>query len=317
MSVNYKVGEKVRFLHEDQEGVVQQILSGNMLEVLVDDFLEMEVHVNEVVKIHSEEKTLLVEEEEEDLPKVKPENLKRIDAPPSLVVLRKPNKDYEFWITNESTDEVIFTVFIRIKDKYRGIAAGTVPPNEKQYIGKSTSEDFHRANLISVQIIRFPLAGRIRPIPPLSLEYNCKKLIFNKNATNIPSMSGLGWEFFLEEEKSVQLPKSDFIRVKQENEAVRFSKPPLVVDLHIEKLVDNPTQVDSRTMLLIQLEHLKQKLSDARLKGMDKLVLIHGTGSKKLKEEIRRELRGYDFVTKVQAADPTRYGNGATLVEME
>lgn len=136
MQPRFKVGERVRFLHENQEGVVQAVLGPNLLEVLVDDFLELEVGANEVVKIHAEESTFLTPDPEEEALSPKPENRKAVISPPSLVVLRKPNKDYEFWMTNESTDEVVFTIYLRIKDKYKGLGAGSVPPREKQYIDK-------------------------------------------------------------------------------------------------------------------------------------------------------------------------------------
>lgn len=317
MSVRFKIGERVRFLHENQEGVVQAILGNNMLEILVDDFLELEVSTNEVVKIHAEETTLLAPDQDEEAEKPKPENRKVINAPPSLVVLRKPSKDYEFWVTNESSDEIAFTVYIRIRDKYQGINTGTVPPHEKLYLGKLTSEDFHRANLISIQMLRFPHAGRIRPIPPFSMEINCKKEIFNKISTTIPALGSLGWEFYLEEKKSVAMPKSDFIRIREEDKPIRQRKPPVVYDLHIDKLVRYPTRVDSRTMLLTQMEHFEKYMSEARMAGEDQIVFIHGVGIGALKREIRRQLKEYDFVKKFSSADPIEYGNGATLVELK
>ncbi len=317
MQPRFKIGERVRFLHENGEGVVQKILGPNLLEVLVDDFLELEVGINEVVKIHAEETAFLAPDIDEDAPKPKPENRTAVLSPPSLVVLRKPSKDYEFWITNESTDEIVFTVYMRIKDKYQGLGVGTVPPGEKQYIGKVTSEDFHRANLVSIQMIRFPRAGRIRPIPPFSMEINCKKEIFRKTSTTVHALGSLGWEFYLEEKKSVEVPKSDFIRIKDEDKPVRNMRPPVVCDLHIDKLVDNPARVDSRNILLIQMDHFERRLSEARLNSEDQVVFIHGVGVGKLKQEIRRQLKEYDFVKRYGAADPLEYGNGATVVELK
>ncbi len=317
MHPRFKVGERVRFLHENQEGVIQNILGPNLLEVLVDDFLELEVGPNEIVKIHSEEGVLLAPDVDVNLEKPRPENRKAVHSPPSLAVLRKSGKEYEFWITNESTDEIIFAIYLRIKDKYQGLGAGTVPPGEKQFIEKLTSENFHRANLISVQMIRYPHAGRIYPIPPFSMEINCKKEIFNKASTPVASLGNLGWEFYLEEKKAFSIPKSDFIRIKDEDKPVRSMRPPVVFDLHIDKLVDNPAEIDTRNILLVQMEHFEQRLSEARLAGEDQVVFIHGVGVGKLKQEIRRQLREYDFVIRYGPADPLEYGNGATVVELK
>jgi|GEM_PF-2206004 len=319
MAHHFKVGERVRFLHENQEGVIQAILSPRLIEVLVDDFLELEVSPEEIVQIHAAEATFLQAptEENEPLPELKPEEKVAVDAPPSLAIIRTPNKDYEFWLSNQSTNEIAFTTFLRIRDKYQGIAAGSVPPKEKLYIGKSSSENFHRANLIKIQLLFFPHAGRIMPMPPFSMEVNVKKEIMNRHAWPIASIGGHGWEFILEEQKPSQLPSSDFARVTETRKPTVFSKPTVVYDLHIDKLVDNPLTVDSRTMLLIQTEHFERKLSEARLKGLDKIVFIHGVGVGTLKREIHRMLKEYDFVERFGSADPLEYGNGATFVELK
>lgn len=319
MAHHFKVGERVRFLHENQEGVVQALLNSRLIEVLVDDFLELEVHPDEIVKIHAEEAALLqtMTEDEDPLPAIRPEDKVVVDAPPSLAVIRNPNKDYEFWLTNQSTNEIAFTTFIRIRDKYQGIAAGSVPPRDKLYIGKSSAENFHRANLLKVQLLFFPHAGRIMPMPPFSMEVNVKKEIFNRHPWPITAVGGQGWEFILEDKPIVSLPESDFAKVTTSKKAPRFKKPTVVYDLHIDKLVKNPMTVDTDSILLLQAEHFERKLSEARLKGLDKIVFIHGVGVGTLKREIHRMLKEYDFVDKFGSADPLEYGNGATFVDLK
>ena len=50
MKENFKVGEKIRLLHAKGEGIILKLISPTRLEVLIDDFYEMEVGIGEVVK---------------------------------------------------------------------------------------------------------------------------------------------------------------------------------------------------------------------------------------------------------------------------
>lgn len=313
----YKVGERVRFLHEDQEGVVQEVVDHRNLVVLVDDFLELDVSVDEVVKINAGETVLLEEEEEEAKPK--PEAKRVIVGTPSLVVLRDQNRDYQFWVLNPTSDELLFTAFYRVREKYRPLNAASVGPEDRFFMGRLSAQDFHNANQIHLTVLRFPRAGRIRPVPPFTLEVSVKKDIFNKKSHAIAEFEGEGYEFPFEEKPlEIELPDSDFVRVKPSQKQGDDAKPAIeVVDLHINKLVSNPARVDTRTMLSIQLEHFEKTLSDARLSNLHQIVFIHGIGSGQLKKRIHDYLRDTDWVERYSLADPIKYGNGATLVVLK
>lgn len=314
MATHFKVGERVRFLHEDQEGVVSAVLGKNLLEVTVDDFLELEVHPADLVKINSAE-AVLVEEDEEEEVKSTPV-AKVINATPSFVVLRNADKDYEFWMLNPSSDELLFTAFVRVRDKYKALNAAALPPQDRFLLGKLSAQEFHNANTIQLQVLRFPRTGRLRPIPPFAKEIRCKSEIFNKEASDIPEMAARGFEFELVERAPKVLPESDFVRVKPEQQSLKAEKEPEIVDLHIGKLVSNPARVDSSTMLQIQLEHFEKTISDARLNGAHQVVFIHGIGSGQLKRALQDRLGGFEFVRSFRLADPLKYGNGATIVEL-
>ena len=313
MAVSFKVGERVRFLHEDQEGVVSAILGANLIEVLVDDFLELEVHPSDLVKINAAESIFVEDEVEEEKAAPAP---KVIHATPSFVVLRNADKDYEFWVLNPSSDELLFSAYIRIRDKYKGLNAAAVSPRDRFLLTKLSAQEFHNANTINLQVLRFPRAGRIRPIPPFTKEIRCKAEIFNKEAVDIPEMATRGFEFPLEERMPKVLPESDFVRVKPEQAALPAAKEPEIIDLHINKLVSNPALVDAGTMLQIQLEHFEKTLADARLNGTPQIVYIHGIGSGQLKRVLHSRLSDFGFVNSYRLADPLKYGNGATLVDL-
>jgi hypothetical protein len=314
----FKVGEKVRLLHAKGEGVVQRILGPNRLEVLIDDFYEMEVDYSEVVKINAAESILRSEDEaseESNSPKKKaiPHTpLNAPDLPPSFVLHKNADHDYEFWLVNQGRNEVLFTVYMRVGAKFVSYNSGSVMPRDNYFLGKQTPQEFHMAKSIYVQILQFPRTENPKPIPPLSREINCKTDIFVHQPQSVPELNVQGWEFVLDEKLEAPTPTEGQSEVRVT--AQKPKKPSRVVDLHMDKVVANPLGIDSHTMLRLQLEAFEKAITDAQIHKLDSMVFIHGIGVGKLKKEIHQRLLTYEFVRNFELADPMEYGNGATIV---
>ena len=85
------------------------------------------------------------------------------------------------------------------------------------------------------------------------------------------------------------------------------------VDLHIEALVSNPHSLDDTMKLLKQLDVFKQCMESGIELGYNKIIFIHGDGVGVLKMEIHKILRTYENVI-FRDAPIARYGIGATEV---
>jgi dsDNA-specific endonuclease/ATPase MutS2 len=90
--------------------------------------------------------------------------------------------------------------------------------------------------------------------------------------------------------------------------------PKYEVDLHIEKLTSDWQHLTNFEILTIQLNTFEKYLELAIAHHQHNLIVIHGVGTGKLKDEIhqilnaRREVRSY-----INQYDP-RYGYGATEI---
>lgn len=101
----------------------------------------------------------------------------------------------------------------------------------------------------------------------------------------------------------------DASRVRQHLEPARSE-----VDLHIEKLVEKWTGLDNLEILTIQLQTFEKYLDLAQAHHLPSMVVIHGLGSGRLRDEIHEELRLKKGVKSfVNRYDP-RYGYGATEI---
>ena len=89
--------------------------------------------------------------------------------------------------------------------------------------------------------------------------------------------------------------------------------PPMVVDLHIEKLLSDTRGMTTFDLLNYQMDTARGQLEFAMRKRIQRVVFIHGVGEGILKEELRTLFRRYEGL-KVQDADYRKYGMGATEV---
>ena len=84
------------------------------------------------------------------------------------------------------------------------------------------------------------------------------------------------------------------------------------INLHIEELLDNYSGMSNAEIINVQLRHFQKALDKAITGRYRKLIVIHGVGNGRLKQEVRaildnENMRYYD-------GSYARYGYGATEV---
>ena len=109
--------------------------------------------------------------------------------------------------------------------------------------------------------------------------------------------------------------------VKHERKGIKRSKPhaqnaphnAMEIDLHIEELVDNFSRMSNFEIVQVQLAHFNKALDNAINGHYRKLVVIHGVGNGRLKQEVRNILSSYSNV-RFHDASYAKYGFGATEI---
>lgn len=84
------------------------------------------------------------------------------------------------------------------------------------------------------------------------------------------------------------------------------------VDLHIEHLTDRHKGMANYEMLQMQLGHFERHLNHAIASNYVQIVFIHGVGTGRLRDEIRKRLSDYDL--RFEDGSYLKYGFGATVV---
>jgi len=87
----------------------------------------------------------------------------------------------------------------------------------------------------------------------------------------------------------------------------------MIVDLHIEKLVKNPSKMAKWELLDFQINSAKNQLDWALSKRKERIIFIHGIGEGVLKAELETLLRRYDNI-RFYPANASEFGAGAIEV---
>ena len=93
------------------------------------------------------------------------------------------------------------------------------------------------------------------------------------------------------------------------------AKDEMIVDLHIEKLMEDHYGLNNTEKLDIQARHFRKKLEMAVNGHFTKVVFIHGVGNGVLRQTIRDLLKTYEGL-EYSDASYKKFGAGATEVKI-
>lgn len=86
------------------------------------------------------------------------------------------------------------------------------------------------------------------------------------------------------------------------------------LDLHIDQLVDDPTEFSKADILHLQIRTFEEYIEEALKLGVDRVFIIHGVGKGKLKNAIATKLIQMRFIKTFKNEWHHKYGWGATEV---
>ena len=325
--MNFRVGQRVRFLHEAGEGVVIRLIDRRTIEVDLGDDFPMEVDVSEVIPVDSAESSFLGKAEEKEAVLEKRSRavaqLGTSLLEVSLAIQAPDSQDdqerYVATLINPEPADLLFTCYLKVGNRFQGQAAGQVGSGEFFRLFSLPKAELNSVKAFHFQLLSF-VPGRGHPHLPLVKELPWNKGRLQTPPRFLPALKTEAWAFSLREDKQTQdidkIAKSEFIKIKKAEKPVE-RKQQVEVDLHIEELVKRPFELAKSQMLKVQLDHFEKALNQALLENYQSMVIIHGVGEGVLRKEVRKKLAANPHVKAVSNGDPVRYGNGATLIEFK
>ena len=323
-----------------EQGIVVRFLTGNRVEIEIEDGFRIPVMQSELVVVSPMEA-------ERFKPSVQAAEAREALAPQRsiqpmgtgtspgqvlanvglyLAYVPQNDRDVALHLVNNTDWDILLTIAEERDGKTRGLQSATLKTRTHIKLNELyLMERFEQWPTLLVQALYFrPGAGQPARLP-LVKRLKPKAQAFFKSKQSVPVLNQPGHLFQLDDENSnaaMTPPKPDSLKAallepKSEQDTVTVDRPEAVVDLHIEKLLPGKQAGQSPGDLVdVQLRAFEKNLENAIASGMPEITFIHGVGSGKLRQELHRQLSRHPHVRFFEDAQKQKFGYGATKVTL-
>ncbi len=348
--MNFRKGDKVKFLNDVGQGEIIRFQDKNIAIVLNEDGFEVPVLMSELLKIEgsyvfndqdeSNENISSVStvqrpdiiEEDDDLEEDGLNTDQKANVFFALVPKNQNdivNSDLNVYLINDSNFRVLYSIS-KAENEFQSLFAyGNLEDNTKVFLDTIKRDELNDFEEINFQLLFFR-KGNYYLLDPINQTWNVKPSRFFKFHTFSEN------DFFHEKAFIYELTTedinlanhisdADIEKAKKEKErketkkqfkSSKSGKEQEIeeVDLHIEELVDDHHNLSNTEILDIQISRFMTALDGGIIAGTRKMVFIHGVGNGRLKREISKTLDRKYPKLRYQDASFKEYGYGATMV---
>ncbi len=335
--MKFEIGDTVLLLHSNEEGVVIEIINENM--VLVDvkgvrfpayidqlDFPYFKRFSNKTIVPSKKQKQFV-----DDIRKEKSTTATRTVDGTWLVIFPKFKQDefgdemideLKLHLVNNTTEPYQFTYRLRYFGKVEFELKNSVNPFENFYLH---DVDFENMNDNPSFEFEFSLVNPDKKKAPFYesiLKPKAKQLFTRIEELKEKNEASFSYKLFDDYPDKPFEEKMDLGRLSAKGYKVYDAKqarqhiesPRSVVDLHIEKLTDSWSNLSNYEILSLQLKEFEKYYDLALAHLQPSLIVIHGVGTGKLREEIHELIKYRKEVKSFVNQYHPSFGYGATEI---
>ncbi len=312
-----KLGDRVKFVNENMEGIVTSFKQKNLVGVTIEDDFEIPVLMSEIVKIDFNDQKPVSKETTED--KLKP----KVNTNPIGIFLaynRLGENDVESILYNNESDTLLYAIYQQEKGIYNLYKTGKLDKEEEVSLMKLNLENYDKWNPLLFQFI---LADDVtmKPGKPLHIEFKTHPKEFHQSLKFCFFLQKQAYMFKLNEELSKinlnALKQKDFTEKTVIEKIDLSKKPEPVIDLHFDQLLAKGYTTQTNDIIGVQMDVFIKTLEAAYMHQMKSIVYVHGIGNQYLKNKIQTFLSKNKRLAKhFEEADPIKFGGGATYIEI-
>lgn len=316
------IGDRVRLLHGQEEGIITNILPNNILEIEIEDGFVIPVLRNEVALVFKEESIHFQKEKSNISGIEKPESQEEIVGAKGIyfafIILN--DQEVSLHLANNTDYVLLYAISEMQGGKFFGISHGSLDPKSSEKIKNFRLHNFENWPVFFCQFI-YHRKGYFASKEPFIKPLKLKASTFFKRKGKSPVIGKEGYIIQLDESSKHFDIDPEKLREKildtAPHEMQSISPPEEVFDLHIEKLVKDSSGMTKAGILGIQLEAFRQALDRAIIAGMDQIIFIHGVGNGALKKAIQKEASQMKNIRYYKDAMKEKFGYGATLIQIK
>lgn len=343
-----KIGDKVRFLSEVGGGIVKGFQGKDIVLVEDADGFDIPMLIRECVVIDTDDYNI------KRKPQAQPEQPKKqVEEEPEITYRPAETKegerlnvmlafvpqdvkaisstDFDAYLVNDSNYYLYYTYLSAEGKSWKVRAQGNIEPNTKLLLEEFGKDILNELEHVAIQLIAYKDGKNFTLKPAVGVELRVDTVKFYKLHTFRESVYFEEPSLIYDVVKDDEPVKQYFADANALKEALIQKKNPekpksqpivkpqkhndiIEVDLHINELLDNTTNMTNSEMLDYQLEVFNKTLNEYKDKKGQKIVFIHGKGEGVLRNAILKELKSKYRNYSYQDASFREYGFGATMV---
>ena len=333
--MKYQIGDKIIVLHSDEEGKVVDIINDKMVMIEVRG-VKFPAYMDQIdfpyFKMFSQ-KTIVPKKKIfiDEIRKEKPTPKKKVADGVLLQFIPVFDKDVfdddlveklKIYLVNQNEEAYNFEYKLffggennfQLKNNIGGLA--------EFYLHDISFEDMSDNPRFDVEFSLLIENKKKAPYYETSIKPKAKQLFKKIEELQQKNEASFSFELFLLYPDKLDEEKVDLSRLGNAGYRVYDSKdarsflPPArsVIDLHIEKLSDNWKHLSNFEILTKQLDEFEKYYELSVAHHQTTLIVIHGVGEGKLRDEIHESLRLKDQVKSFVNQFHPSYGFGATEI---
>jgi hypothetical protein len=340
--MNFKIGDKVHFLNEKGEGTVSKIINKTTVGITIEDGFEIPFPVSELILSYDKTKAEIPVNNAAhgiESPEIKSKIILKKPEQEGIYVAFSPekindiqNSDINVWLINNTNYQLLFTYSLFQNGNFITLETATAKAYESLLIETIDRKELSDYSAFKIEALFFddkehehqaPISEMVK-LKPMKL-YKENSFLTNNFISEkalIINVMHLNDTF---EEDNLPTSKIDLSKLlfqkKAHSDSPKKSKPnanndpayEMEINLHIEELLDNYKGMSNAEIIQVQLKHFQTALDTAINKHFRKLIVIHGVGNGRLKQEVRTIITSYDHL-KYYDASYNKYGFGATEI---
>ncbi len=314
------IGDKVRTIHGNEEGIIIAFKENNLVEIEIEDGFSIPALKSDLVVVSTQESKHF--EREEKAEPVRPV-AKKVEKPQGIYICFEPitSDIHQLVLINNSSAEVLVSFGEKSDKGYKAVEAKHVAKKSFGLLGRYSLQYFERWPKFSFQML-FHQSGSEQH-PPMARDIKFRAKSFFKAKQDAPVTGKEGFVFQIDREDITINPESivEHLSEKKPNaekgaETAEKLKPSSSeIDLHIETLTPKHDALSPSDIFSIQIEAFEKELDKAIASGTD-ITFIHGVGNYVLRNEIHKRLSGNLDIKSFKDAQKEKFGYGATFVKV-
>ena len=333
--MKYEIGDKIIVLLTDEEGTVVDIMNDKMVMIEVRG-VKFPAYMDQIdfpyFKMFTQKKPV-------EKKKIYVDNIKKEKSVAKqktgdgvwlnfIPVFDKDVFDDDIveklriYLVNHNEEEYSFHYNLFFTGESHFELKNTIRGNSDFYLHDVNFEDLSDNPKFDVEFSLVNENKKKAPYYETSLKLKGKQLFKKIEELQLKNEASFSYELFITYPDKAEEEKVDLSRLGNAGFRVydasrgreHLAPARSVVDLHIEKLTDNWKHLSNFDILTMQLSTFEKYYELAVLHHQRELIIIHGVGEGKLRDEIHERLRYKDEVKSFVNQFHHAYGYGATEI---